>query len=105
MTLLIRLLKIFLLLFTMAACTSLSSTDETSADSCLLTIPVWLKPPEDSAIPDPPAFGYHFANEDRSIVASAWWTDQEDYQLPQGCWEVTAKSADRELSFIVWVEP
>jgi hypothetical protein len=23
----------------------------------------------------------------------------------EGCWEVTAKAAERELSFVVWVEP
>ena len=81
MTLPTRLLKIFLLLSVLAACTSSQSTANTSASSCPITKPVWIKPPEDSAIQDSPAFGYYFANEDRSILASAWWTDQEDYQF------------------------
>jgi len=81
MILLTRLLKIFLLVSVLAACTSSQSTANTSASSCPITKPVWIKPPEDSAIPDPPAFGYYFVNEDRSMWASAWWTDQEDDQL------------------------
>ena len=81
MTLLTRLLKIFLLASVLSACTSSQSTANTSASSCPITQPVWIKPPEDSAIQDSPAFGYYFANEDRSILASARWTDQEDYQL------------------------
>ena len=81
MTLLTRLLKIFLLVSVLAACTSSQSKANTSASSCPITKPVWIKPPEDSAIQDSPAFGYYFANEDRSILAPTWWTDQEDYQL------------------------
>ena len=80
MTLLTR-LHIFLLLSALAACTSSQSTENTSSSSCPITKPVWIKPPEDAAIPDAPVFGYYFANEDQSILASAWWTDQEDYQL------------------------
>jgi hypothetical protein len=80
MTLLARLL-LFLLLFMLTACTSSKSIGNGPATSCPITKPVWIKPPEDAAIPDSPAFGYYFANEDRSIVASAWWADQEDYQL------------------------
>jgi hypothetical protein len=81
MTLLIRLL-IFLLLSVVTACTSSQSVENTSASSCATTKPLWLKPPEDTAIPDAPVFGHYFANEDRSILASAWWIeDQEDYQL------------------------
>jgi hypothetical protein len=60
----------------LSACTSLSSTENKSADACLITKPIWLKPPEDAAISDAPAFGYYFANEDRSSLASAWWTGQ-----------------------------
>ena len=77
----LRSLKIFFLLFMLSACTGLSSTENKLADTCHVTKPAWLKPPEDAAIPVAPAFGYYFANEDRSIVASAWWIDQEDYQL------------------------
>jgi hypothetical protein len=38
--------------------------------------PVWARPPEDSAVEDPPGFGHYFVNEDRSIWASAWWADE-----------------------------
>jgi hypothetical protein len=151
----IRLLTIFLLLFTLASCAGLNSAKKTS---CPVTEPAWIKPPEDPAVLDPPAFGYYFVNEDRSMWASAWWTDQEDYQLhvteegikmgwfrpagvpleitgqridakapplhadipatyptrfqatgiyfpTEGCWEVNAKVAESELTFVVWVEP
>ena len=74
-------LKIFLLLSALTACTNSLSRENISANSCPITEPVWTKPPKDAAIPDPPAFGYYFANEDHSILASAWWIGQEDYQL------------------------
>ena len=154
MSRLTRLPRIFILICILAGCTNFASP----ADSCPVTKPLWIKPPEDSAIPDSPVFGYYFANEDRSILASAWWTDQADYQLhvtkeglklgwfrpagapleitgqridakapplqadipgiyptqfqatgvyfpTEGCWEVTAKAKDRQLTFVVWVEP
>jgi hypothetical protein len=77
----LRSFKIFFLLFMLSACTVLSSTQNKLADTCPVTKPAWLKPPEDAAISDAPAFGYYFANEDQSILASAWWTGQEDYRL------------------------
>ena len=76
-----RFLKIFLLLSVLTACTNSLSTENISANSCSTTEPVWIKPPEDAAIPDSPAFGYYFANEDRSILASAWWMGQDNDQL------------------------
>ncbi|HEU5103010.1 MAG TPA: hypothetical protein VFU22_28500 [Roseiflexaceae bacterium] len=129
-----------------------------SAGTCPLTEPIWVKPPADSAVQDPPAFGHYFVNQDRSIWASAWWAGRDDYRLraveegvkvgwfrpagaslaiagqrldaqapaldahvpccyptrfqatglifpTQGCWEITATAADRQLSFVVWVEP
>jgi hypothetical protein len=126
------------------------------ADSCPVSEPVWEKPPEDSAVQNPPEFGYYFVNEDRSMWASAWWANEESllskyddgikvgwfrreeaelvitgqrldasaplleshipccyptcfqsaglYFPAEGCWEVTARAADSELSFTVWVE-
>jgi hypothetical protein len=153
-----RSLTIFLVLFGLAACTSPSPGEKTSADSCPLTEPVWIKPPVDAAVPDPPGYGYYFVNEDSSIMASAWWTGQAEtflhagnqgikvgwfrpagaaleitgrrldgeapplqaeaaccyptgfqasglYFPTEGCWEVIARADDRELSFVVWVEP
>jgi len=49
--------------------------------ACPRTEPVWVKPPEDSAVSGPPEDGYYFLNEDRSIWASAWWEEQEEYSL------------------------
>ena len=77
----IRLPQFFLLLFILSSCTSFSLIGKKAADSCPVTKPVWLKPPKDAAIPDEPVFGYYFTNEDQSILASAWWTGREDYQL------------------------
>jgi hypothetical protein len=68
---------IFILICILAGCTNFASP----ADSCPVTEPLWLKPPKDAAIPDEPSFGYFYANEDRSIMASAWWADQEEDQL------------------------
>jgi hypothetical protein len=128
-----------------------------SATACLLTKPVWVKPPEDSAVLDPPAYSHYFVNDDSSILASASWTTEKEprnvaeewiklgwfrpagaelvitgerldrnappmetevpccyptrfqatglYFPTEGCWEVTARAAESELSFIVWVEP
>lgn len=129
-----------------------------SAASCPVTEPVWARPPEDSAVQNPPEFGYYYVNQDRTIWASAWWWKSEEFplrvseegtkvgwfrpegaalqitgrrldnqappldaQVPccyptrfqasglyfpaEGCWEVNAKVADSQLTFIVRVEP
>lgn len=143
---------------TASGTTSLTPTVSQTASICPVTEPVWLKPADDSAVQGSPGFGYYFANKDRSILASAWWAEQEEYLLhaneegikvgwfrpagatleitgeridgqappleadvpccyptrfqatglafpTEGCWEVIAKAADSELSFIIWVEP
>lgn len=51
------------------------------AKACPATEPVWLKPPADAAVQNPPEFGYYFVNEDRSMWASAWWAGQEEYHV------------------------
>ena len=56
----------------------------TASDTCPVTEPVWAKPPDDSAVQNPPSFGYYFLNEDRSIWASAWWTESKEYPLRAG---------------------
>jgi len=61
-----------------------SSTATASANTCPLTEPAWAKPPEDSAVQNPPAYGYYFINEDSSIWASAWWTGQDENYLLAG---------------------
>jgi hypothetical protein len=147
-----RLLALVLLLSLLAACTNV-----VSGEDCPVTEPAWVKPPEDPAVPDAPAYGYYYVNQDSSIWASAWWAEAKgslhfseagikvgwfrpagvelaitgqrlDAEAPplkaeagsgyptrfqasglyfpnEGCWEVTARAEDRELSFVVWVEP
>jgi hypothetical protein len=147
-----RLLLMVLLLFVLVGCAGAAQRD------CPITEPVWEKPPADAAVLDPPAYGYYFVNEDRSIWASAGWAGTEadplqvheegfkvgwfrpagaalqitgrrldaeaaslESDIPccyptrfqatgiyfptEGCWEVHAKAEDKELSFVVWVEP
>lgn len=64
----------FLLLLTLTSCTA-------NNDICPSTEPEWLLAPDDPAVLNPPAYGSYFVNEDRSIWASAWWTDSDEYQL------------------------
>ena len=51
---------------------------------CSVTQPVWTKPPTDSAIPEPPAYGYYIVNADRSIMASGWWLGNPHGHLRAG---------------------
>jgi len=69
------LLSVFLLLSLLTGCASAPT------DSCPVTEPLLIKPPEDSAVNNPPVEGYYFVNKDRSILASAWWTGQDDNYL------------------------
>jgi len=142
----------------LSAGTSAGLSAGTSASACPVSEPVWAKPPDDPAVQGSPEYGYYFVNQDRSIWASAWWTEDEEYHLrvseegvkvgwfrpagavleitgqrldaqapplethvpccyptrfqatglilpTEGCWEVTAKAADSELSFVLSVEP
>ena len=68
----------------LVACNSTSSAEADTAESCPLTEPVWLKPPEDSAVLTPPGFGYYFVNEDSSIWAGAWGAGADGYHLLAG---------------------
>jgi hypothetical protein len=45
---------------------------------------LWLKPPADAAINDPPAYGYYYVNDDRSMWASAWWSGADEVSLRAG---------------------
>jgi hypothetical protein len=174
----IRWLSVALLLLSLAACSispaaplpaapvappsalplSPSPAATSPASACPVSEPAWAKPPEDPAVLSPPAFGYYYVNPDRSMWASAWWWEAEEYRLraseegvkvgwfrpagaelkitgrrmdgpappleahasccyptrfqasgvyfpSEGCWEVSAKAAESELSFVVWVEP
>lgn len=58
-----------------------SPAEETSSSACPVTEPVWAKPPDDPAVQGSPEHGYYFVNEDRSIWASAWWTEEEEDHL------------------------
>ena len=76
-----RFSRLILLLCILTGCTIPAPSASTAADSCPATEPLWLKPPQDSAVLDEPAFGYYYANADRSILASAWWWKQKDDPL------------------------
>lgn len=52
-----------------------------AAAACQVTEPEWLTPPDDSAVLSEPVAAYYYANQDRSILAGAWWWDNEDYPL------------------------
>ena len=52
--------------------------------SCPVTDPAWVLSPEDSAVSGTPEHGYYFANEDETILASAWWFDQDEVYLRAG---------------------
>jgi hypothetical protein len=137
---------------------STSPAETTSVSACPVSEPVWAKPPDDPAVQGSPGYGYYFVNQDRSMWASAWWTEDEAYRLrvseegvkvgwfrpagalleitgrrldvqappleahvpccyptrfqatgltfpTEGCWEVTARAAGSQLSFVVRVEP
>ncbi|MFC1879825.1 hypothetical protein ACFLZW_07930 [Chloroflexota bacterium] len=62
----------------------LTPASSASSFDCLVTEPVWIKPPDDPAVGGSPEYGHYYVNDDRSIWASAWWTDQEDYPLRAG---------------------
>lgn len=67
--------------------TTQQSTATDSADSCPVTTPVWIKPPADAAVLNPPTHEYFFVNADHSIWASAWWATEESpfaWELDQG---------------------
>ncbi len=67
--------------FFTATPTSPVPTQTSQADACPITTPVWVKPPEDAAVKNPPEYGYYFVNQDRSIWMSAWWTGEEEHFL------------------------
>ena len=73
MTLPARILLTFFLIFGLTACTKTQHTKGAVAQACMLTKPLWVKPPKDSAVLSPPAYSDYFVNEDRSIWASASW--------------------------------
>jgi hypothetical protein len=153
-----RTLLALCLLLGLATCTKGQDTKGTSDNTCMLTKPLWVKPPEDSAVLNPPAYSDYFVNEDGSILASASWATGEEYEInvakewikigwfrpageelivtgqrldgeapplefeapccyptrfqasgiyfpTEGCWKITAKAADKELSFIIRIEP
>lgn len=58
-----------------------SPAESISIKSCHVTEPVWVKPPDDAAVSNPPEYGYYYVNADRSIWASAWWKGEEDTYL------------------------
>jgi len=49
-----------------------------TANACPVSKPIWIKPPDDTAIDNPPQLGYYFVNQDSSIWASAWWATEKE---------------------------
>ena len=79
---LLRALAAIAFVCVLAACTTLPPpTDPPPANTCPITEPEWLKPPEDAAVLNEPQFGYYIVNADRSMWASAWWTGQAEFPL------------------------
>jgi hypothetical protein len=79
-----RFLPITLILFLsilLSGCRAVERVLSGTTSDCPETEPAWVKPPADAAVSGPPAYGYYFLNEDRSIWASAWWEDAEVYML------------------------
>lgn len=74
MTFFTRSTIIILLLSFLAACTAASR-------SCPVTESEWILAPDDPAVNNPPAYGYYYVNEDRSIWASAWWAGEDGNHL------------------------
>lgn len=63
---------------------SVLATETKPAGSCPVTQPDWVLPPDDPAVSDPPAYGYYYVNADRSIWASAWWSENKAFPLRAG---------------------
>ena len=76
-------LPIRLYIFYLFICITLTACSAT--ELCPVTEPMWIISPKDSAVLNPPAYGYYYVNEDSSIWASAWWTSwEEEYPLRAG---------------------
>ncbi|MGD2027542.1 MAG: hypothetical protein PVI99_06975 [Anaerolineales bacterium] len=80
-----NLILFLLLAILLSGCASIQEARlERAKRACQVTDPVWLTPPKDGAIPQAPVPAYYYANEDESIIAGAWWWDNEDYPLKAG---------------------
>lgn len=75
-----------LLLWTgLLGCTAVSAKPHIGAndpETCPVTEPQWVKPPEDAAVSNEPALGNYYVNENGTIMAAAWWYN--DYFLEAG---------------------
>ena len=82
-----QLLLIVCVLF-LAGCDQIGTNEFVRSDGqvvfCPVTEPDWLKPPEDPAVSGSPDFGYYYSNDEASILASAWWVEQEEVYLRAG---------------------
>ena len=79
-----QLLLIVPFLFILVACSPDAADDASTKNSCPLTEPKWLMPPEDAAVNTSPEYGYYFVNKDQSIWASAWQVRDEESAFRTG---------------------
>lgn len=66
-------------------CTAVSAPPaivENDPETCPVTEPAWITPPDDTAVSNDPVAGHYFVNESETIMASAWWHD--GYHLTVG---------------------
>lgn len=81
----IFLIILMLLIIALTGCASIQERQAARAkEACEVTEPVWLTPPEDAAVLNEPVPAYYVTNADQSIIAGAWWWEQEDYPLTTG---------------------
>ncbi len=69
-------------LASLTACAAGAQHKDETAFVCPVTEPQRALHPEDSAVSGPPAYGYYFINDARTIWASAWWSAEQDVPLP-----------------------
>ena len=83
-----RVLQLFLTIL-LAGCAAIPGPAQpaplaTQADACPATEAARLTPPDDEAVANEPMEGAYIVNEDSSIWAMAWWTEDAQYPLRAG---------------------
>lgn len=74
-----------LALFGLPGCSTVTAEPkivENDPNTCPVTEPLWVMPPDDAAVSNEPAYGHYYVNENETMMAAAWWHD--DYFLEAG---------------------